>query len=123
MTQHQSMTVGTDGACSGNPGPAGWAWAAAEGTLTSGVMARSTSQAAELQGVLEAITMFNDMPDLTVELDSACAMNTYASWMDNHKRRSWHTGDGSSPPTARSSRPSSTPAAPVAPPDCRRCGS
>ncbi|WP_251151371.1 RNase H family protein [Cellulosimicrobium sp. Marseille-Q4280] len=91
---YQSMTVGTDGACSGNPGYAGWAWAAADGTWASGAVARSTNQATELQGLLEAITTFADVPELTVELDSAYAMNTYASWMDNHKRRGWHTGDG-----------------------------
>lgn len=93
-TQYESMTVGTDGACSGNPGPAGWAWAAADGTWASGAVPRSTNQATELQGLLEAITTFCDVPNLTVELDSAYAMNTYASWMDNHKRRGWRTGDG-----------------------------
>ncbi|NKY05609.1 ribonuclease HI [Cellulomonas hominis] len=90
----QSLTVGTDGACSGNPGPSGWAWAAANGTWAGGAMPRSTNQAAELAGLLQAITAFADVPALTIELDSAYALNTYASWMDAHKRRGWRTGDG-----------------------------
>lgn len=94
MSQPQSLTVGTDGACSGNPGPAGWAWASADGEWASGAMRRSTNQAAELQALLEALNTFAAVPALTIELDSAYAMNTYLSWMDAHKRRGWRTGEG-----------------------------
>ena len=41
------LTVGTDGACSGNPGPAGWAWVDEHGKWRSGGLARSTNQVGE----------------------------------------------------------------------------
>ena len=34
--------VYTDGACSGNPGPGGWAWAVPEGPFASGADAKSS---------------------------------------------------------------------------------
>jgi ribonuclease HI len=51
------ITVYTDGACSGNPGPGGWAWAVApEGTPRgSGGERSTTNQRMELQAVLEAL--------------------------------------------------------------------
>ena len=49
--------VYTDGACSGNPGPGGWAWAVApEGDVfASGGDAHTTNQRMELMAVLEAL--------------------------------------------------------------------
>jgi ribonuclease HI len=51
------ITVYTDGACSGNPGPGGWAWAVApEGQpCGSGGERSTTNQRMELQAVLEAL--------------------------------------------------------------------
>jgi hypothetical protein len=40
--------VYTDGACSGNPGPGGWAWAVADGRQTSGADPATTNQRMEL---------------------------------------------------------------------------
>jgi len=52
-----AVTVYTDGACSGNPGRGGWAWAVApEGKPSdAGGAAHSTNQRMELQAVLEAL--------------------------------------------------------------------
>ena len=36
--------VYTDGACRGNPGPGGWAWADVDGPWASGAEAESTNQ-------------------------------------------------------------------------------
>ncbi len=49
--------VYTDGACQGNPGPGGWAWAVAPSgePCGSGGAARSTNQRMEVQAVLEAL--------------------------------------------------------------------
>jgi len=94
VNEQQALTVATDGACSGNPGPAGWAWVDEHGRWAHGSHLRSTNQAVELEALLQAITHHSDVRHLTVELDSAYAMNTYLSWMDAHKRRGWHTADG-----------------------------
>ena len=51
-----TLIVYTDGACSGNPGPGGWAWAvAAGGPWASGGEAHTTNQRMEIQAALEAL--------------------------------------------------------------------
>ncbi|MEY4256780.1 MAG: ribonuclease, partial [Pseudomonadota bacterium] len=47
----------TDGACSGNPGPGGWAWAVAPDGEPhgSGGERRTTNQRMEVRAVLEAL--------------------------------------------------------------------
>ncbi len=44
-----ALEVYTDGACSGNPGPGGWAWAVADGRRDSGGEAPSTNQRMEIR--------------------------------------------------------------------------
>lgn len=90
----QALTVGTDGACSGNPGPAGWAWVDQNGRWRSGGMVRSTNQVGELLGLLHAVRDHQHVADLTIEIDSTYAMNTYLQWMDAHARRGWRTTGG-----------------------------
>src|SRR2546423_757782 len=48
-------TVYTDGACIGNPGPGGWAWAVPGGRYASGAAARTTNQRMEICAALEAV--------------------------------------------------------------------
>ena len=47
--------VYTDGACLGNPGPGGWAWAVPDGPYASGFSTDSTNQRMELSAAIEAI--------------------------------------------------------------------
>ncbi len=46
--------VFTDGACLGNPGPGGWAWAVSAERFAVGAEARTTNQRMELTAVLDA---------------------------------------------------------------------
>src|SRR6185312_11037336 len=50
-----ALEVWTDGACSGNPGPGGWAWATRDGRQDSGGEAVSTNQRMEIRAALEAV--------------------------------------------------------------------
>ncbi|MGI8709465.1 MAG: RNase H family protein, partial [Acidimicrobiales bacterium] len=45
----------TDGACSGNPGPGGWAWASSPDHHDSGGEDATTNNRMELMAVFEAI--------------------------------------------------------------------
>ena len=56
-TQSDSLLVYTDGACSGNPGPGGWAWALAPNGARhdSGGESGTTNQRMELMAAMEAI--------------------------------------------------------------------
>jgi len=81
--------VYTDGACSGNPGPGGWAWAVApSGPFASGAEAKSTNQRMELQAVLEALTAL-DGP-LEVRSDSTYVVNCFRDrWWEGWLARGW----------------------------------
>lgn len=89
----QTIEVYTDGACSGNPGPGGWAWAVAPGgePCGSGGEAHTTNQRMEIMAVLEALGSL-DGP-LTVVSDSTYVVNCfrdrwYERWMTNGWRNS-----------------------------------
>ena len=89
-----SYTLATDGACSGNPGPAGWAWVGADGQWAAGSVVQGTNNIGELLALLNAIRDHRDVENLTVQADSKYAIDTYSSWMDGHARRGWKTSTG-----------------------------
>lgn len=83
-----STTVYTDGACSGNPGPGGWAWAVPDGPFESGFESRTTNQRMEVQAVLEAVR-FNEGP-LDIVSDSTYVVNCFRdSWYVGWHKRGW----------------------------------
>lgn len=80
--------VYTDGACSGNPGPGGWAWAVPEGPFCSGAAARTTNQRMEINAVLDAVTTL-DGP-LEVISDSTYVVNCFRDrWWEGWLARGW----------------------------------
>ena len=82
----------TDGACAGNPGPGGWAWATApDGALRdSGGEARSTNQRMEIQAVVEGLKALKKPCEVTVYSDSAYVVNCLNQrWFDNWRRNGW----------------------------------
>ena len=50
-----ATVVYTDGACLGNPGPGGWAWAVPDGPFASGAADHTTNQRMEIEAALEAV--------------------------------------------------------------------
>lgn len=80
--------VYTDGACSGNPGPGGWAWAVADGPFDSGAEPETTNQRMELRAVLEALTII-DGP-VHVFSDSTYVVNCFNDrWYEGWLQRNW----------------------------------
>ncbi len=69
----KEVTVYTDGACSGNPGPGGWAailrYGAAEKELTGGER-DTTNNRMELTGVIRALEALKEPCAVTVYTDS-----------------------------------------------------
>ncbi len=83
-----ASVVYTDGACRGNPGPGGWAWADVEGPWASGAEAESTNQRMELQAALEAVLAHPG--ELTVVSDSTYVVNCFRDgWWEGWLRRGW----------------------------------
>ncbi|WP_328324494.1 ribonuclease HI [Kribbella sp. NBC_00382] len=77
-----ARSVFTDGACSRNPGPGGWAWALSTSEYAAGHEADSTNQRMEIRAALEAVRA-NDGPLLVVS-DSTYVVNCF--------RDGWHIG-------------------------------
>lgn len=90
----EPYVVATDGACQRNPGPAGWAWVAADGHWAAGSIAAGTNNIGELLGLLHAIRDHVHVRQLVVQADSMYAINSYSLWMDAHSRRGWRTSTG-----------------------------
>ena len=85
-----AMSVFTDGACSGNPGPGGWAWAVDRETYASGAEAASTNQRMEIRAALEAVTAL-DGPLLVVS-DSTYVVNCFRDrWWEKWVANGWVT--------------------------------
>jgi len=88
----EPLVVFTDGACSGNPGPGGWAWAVSpHGTPSgSGGTARTTNQRMEVQAVLEALKALPAHEPIIITSDSTYVVNCFKDrWWEGWKRRGW----------------------------------
>ena len=82
--------VYTDGACSGNPGPGGWAWAIDRDRYASGSERPSTNQRMEIRAALEAVTAISG--PLVVVSDSTYVVNCFRdAWWDGWLKRGWTT--------------------------------
>ena len=87
MSEIQKV-VYTDGACSGNPGPGGWAWVVPNGPFAAGYEPSTTNQRMELQATLEAIKSI-DGPLLIVS-DSTYVVHCFRDrWWEGWIRRGW----------------------------------
>jgi len=82
------LEVWTDGACSGNPGPGGWAWATRDGRQASGAVSLTTNQRMEIQAALEAVTALKG--PLLVISDSTYVVNCFRDeWWRGWLARDW----------------------------------
>jgi len=81
-----SLTVGTDGACLGNPGPCGWAWVDEHGDYHSTGQAQGTNNIAELRAVLDALVDHPDVAHLVIQIDSTYARDCSTTWRAGWQR-------------------------------------
>lgn len=88
-----TITVFTDGACSGNPGPGGWGWAVKDGPYGSGCEKQTTNQRMEVMAVLDALQTFlsrDDTDDVEIVSDSTYVVNCFRdSWWRGWESRGW----------------------------------
>ncbi|MCC6284374.1 MAG: ribonuclease HI [Phycisphaerales bacterium] len=88
----------TDGACSGNPGPGGWAYilrhpATGKEVEASGGEAETTNNRMELRAVIEGLRALRRKSRVTITSDSQYVLNGLKEWMDAWKRRGWKTAN------------------------------
>jgi ribonuclease HI len=81
-------TAYTDGACQGNPGPGGWAWAVPGGRYQSGAEAYTTNQRMEIRAALEAVTTLSG--PIEIVSDSTYVVNCFRDgWWIGWLARGW----------------------------------
>lgn len=91
MGEISEVTIYTDGACSGNPGPGGWAAILIAGNYKkelSGGEAQTTNNRMELAGVINGLRALKRPCKVTIYSDSAYVVNAFnqnwlAKWMTN----------------------------------------
>jgi ribonuclease HI len=86
----------TDGACSGNPGPGGWAYILkhpASGTAreASGGEAQTTNNRMELRAVIEGLTALKKPSVVELYSDSQYVLNGLKDWIKGWKAKGWKT--------------------------------
>jgi len=90
------VDIFTDGACSGNPGPGGWAAILRAGKhereLSGGERA-STNNRMELTAVIEALEALKQPSAAVIHTDSRYVMDGATKWMKNWKKNGWKTAD------------------------------
>ncbi|MGY6499753.1 MAG: RNase H family protein [Acidimicrobiales bacterium] len=84
-----TLVAYTDGACSGNPGPGGWAWVRTDGPWASGADRHSTNQRMEITAAYEAVRAAAGEP-IEVVSDSTYVVNCFRDrWWEGWLRRGW----------------------------------
>lgn len=90
----KAVTIYTDGACRGNPGPGGWgAW------LSYGDKSRSlcggeletTNNRMELMAAIEALNALKEPCAVAIYTDSTYVRQGILQWLQNWKRNGWKT--------------------------------
>ncbi|MFZ4696429.1 MAG: ribonuclease HI [Planctomycetes bacterium] len=86
----------TDGACSGNPGPGGWAFVlrgpGVVGDMErSGGEAQTTNNRMELMAVIEGLQTLAEPSEVRVVSDSEYVVKGLREWLDGWKARGWRT--------------------------------
>lgn len=87
----------TDGACSGNPGPGGWAALLECGPYKkeiSGFEPETTNNRMEMKAVIEGLKALKTTSIVAVHTDSAYIANAFnQGWIDGWKSRNWKTAN------------------------------
>lgn len=94
----EKVTIYTDGACSGNPGPGGWAavliYNENEKEISGG-MKDTTNNVMEITAVLEGLKALKFPCEADIYSDSAYVVNSFSQgWIYNWIKKGWKTASG-----------------------------
>lgn len=91
-----SVSIWTDGACSGNPGPGGWGailvFGEHEKELCGGE-SQTTNNRMELMGAIKALEALTRPCVVALHTDSNYLRGGITTWMKGWKRNGWRTAD------------------------------
>ena len=93
----KTVTIYTDGACSGNPGPGGWGAILMYGTYKreiSGGEANTTNNRMELTAVIQALSILKEPCNIELWSDSKYVIDGLSKgWAKSWKARGWVKSD------------------------------
>jgi ribonuclease HI len=89
-----------DGACSGNPGPGGWAFilrhpASGKEMERSGGVQETTNNRMELTAVIEGLSALKQPSDVELLVDSQYVGKGLSEWLPKWKANGWRRREGS----------------------------
>lgn len=90
------VEIFTDGACSGNPGPGGWAAILRSGAHEkeiSGGERATTNNRMEMMAVIRALGAIKKPSTVIVHTDSRYVMDGVTQWLKRWKANGWKTAD------------------------------
>jgi ribonuclease HI len=92
------VTLYTDGACSGNPGPGGWAYilvhpATGKAKRAAGAEPHTTNNRMELTAAIEGLAALKSPCRVKLVTDSEIVGKGLSEWMAGWKRRGWRKSD------------------------------
>ena len=90
------VSIWTDGACSGNPGPGGWGAVLLFGDTVkelNGGAPDTTNNRMELTAAIEALGVLKRPCTVDLYTDSAYVRGGITNWLDGWKRNDWRTAD------------------------------
>ena len=90
------VTLYTDGGCSGNPGPGGWAYILRHSKTgkereKSGGVAETTNNRMEMQAVIEGLKALKRQTSVEIVTDSTYVGQGLTEWLPKWKTRGWRT--------------------------------
>jgi ribonuclease HI len=88
------ITIYTDGACKGNPGPGGWGVLLKSGATEKelfGGEALTTNNRMEMMAVIEALKALKRPCKVTLHLDSKYVLQGITEWLPGWKAKGWKT--------------------------------
>src|SRR6187399_3043041 len=91
-----SVTIYTDGACKGNPGPGGWGALLVCGDREKelfGGESATTNNRMELTAVIRALEALTRPSGIDLHTDSQYVKNGIETWIHNWKKNGWKTSD------------------------------
>jgi ribonuclease HI len=94
MTDRPQVTIYTDGACSGNPGPGGWGVILVSGPHRrelSGGDAETTNNRMELLAAITGLEALKRPSRVDIHTDSEYVRTGISAWIHGWKRNGWRT--------------------------------
>ena len=93
----KQVTIYTDGACSGNPGPGGWGAVLLSGPHRkeiSGGEIETTNNRMELRAAIEALSALREPSQVDLFTDSTYVKKGMSEWITTWKRNGWKRRSG-----------------------------